>query len=97
MRLSVESFVCLPSADRVVINEWLTDHGVDWAPCIAVRIEGEGPVVAECLEHDGVGYRVVDGDVVVIDVPFTARRLPDARIMADWFRHEQALALAVSA
>ena len=93
MRLAAESFACLPSADRGAVAVWLHDHGVDWAPCVAVRIEGEGPVVAECLEHDGVGYRLVDGEVVVVDVPFTARRLPDARIMADWLRFE-AMAVA---
>ena len=77
MRLSIEGYFRLSSDDRAAICEWLADHGIDPCDCFAVRIEGEGPVVAECD----------------IDVPFTARRLPDARIMADWLRFE-AMAVA---
>ena len=87
MRLGVEGYFRLSPDDRTAINEWLSDHGVDWTPCFAVRLEGEGPVVAECHDRNEDGkYYVVGGERAVVEVPFFASWLPDRRIMADWMR-----------
>lgn len=96
MKLGVYSFFCLPPDDRDAINDWLTEHGVDPRVCVAVRFEGEGPVVAEChkLTDDGRRHIIVNGEFVTVEQRFLARSLPDPRIMADWFRHERDMAVA---
>ena len=96
MRLGLYSFFRLPPDDRDAINDWLTEHGIDPCVCVAVCLEGEGPVAAECYEltDGGRRHKIVNGELVTVEQRFLARSLPDHRIMADWFRHERDMAVS---
>jgi hypothetical protein len=87
VRFGLHSFFCLTPADRAVICQWFTDHGVDPCDVDGLRLEDEGLPIAECVGQ----FSLLDGPQrfeVVID----ARTLPPADVMFRWFDAEREMA-----
>ena len=87
MRFGLDSFYQLTPADRAVICQWFTDHGVDPCDVDGLRLEDEGLPIAECVGRWAPLYGPQRFEVVI-----DARTLPPADVMFRWLDAEREMA-----